>query len=151
MAYVYIGAHSIGITHCSHFQDRLNNPADTTMDESLRKDLISKCSSQDATVNLDQNLPSSATMDNSIYKQIILKRGVLRSDQELTLDPMTNATVNSLSTDDRFPVKFGLAMVRLGGVGVLTGKKGEIRKVCFAPNPKPNDNQVKSILFPGFP
>ncbi|XWS28554.1 hypothetical protein CRYUN_Cryun25bG0080100 [Craigia yunnanensis] len=137
-----LGGHSIGITHCSHFQDRLYNfqnseQPDSTMDPALLKNLTLICpknSTANQPVNLDQNPLSSSILDNSFYNQIILRRGILQIDQELALDPLTNATVARIATSKDFPARFGQAMVKLGAVDVLTGSEGEIRKLCFAPN-----------------
>ncbi|XVF69204.1 hypothetical protein PTKIN_Ptkin11bG0061800 [Pterospermum kingtungense] len=148
---VLLGAHSIGVTHCSHFKDRLYNfnnqgKEDLTMDPTLLNALRLICpqsSSDDRVANLDQNQSSSTTLDSSFYKQIMAHRGVLQIDQELALDFSTNATVESLANTNLFPSMFGKAMVKLGTVGVLEEPKGEIRKVCFAPNgpnPTPNTN-----------
>ncbi|XP_021279152.1 peroxidase 60 [Herrania umbratica] len=141
-----LGGHTVGVAHCSHFQDRLYNfqnsgEPDPTMDLSLLQKLKSICpqnSPADRSVDLDQNPLSSLTVDNSFYKQIILKRGILQIDQELALDPLTNGTVASIATSNDFPAKFGQAMVKLGAVGVLTGSQGEIRKSCSVTNSFPN-------------
>ncbi|KAK6272319.1 hypothetical protein POUND7_009402 [Theobroma cacao] len=141
-----LGGHTVGVAHCSLFQDRLydfqnSGEPDPTMDLSLLRKLKSICpqnSPADRSVDLDQNPLSSLTVDNSFYKQIILKRGILQIDQELAFDPLTNGTVASIATSNDFPAKFGQAMVKLGAVDVLTGSQGEIRKSCGVTNSYPN-------------
>lgn len=86
--------------------------------------------------NLDQNPQSSFIVDNSFYKEIVARRGILQIDQELALDPTTQATVTALANSgtNSFATKFGQAMVKLGAVEVLTGSQGEIRRSCRAVN-----------------
>ncbi|PWA37707.1 root hair specific 18 [Artemisia annua] len=64
----------------------------------------------------------------------MLHRGILRFDQELALDNLTNSTVAAIADSSDFTVKFGEAMVKLGATEVLTGTQGEIRKSCRAVN-----------------
>ncbi|KAK8550782.1 hypothetical protein V6N13_119284 [Hibiscus sabdariffa] len=140
-----LGGHTIGFTHCSFIEDRLYNfggsgKADPTMDPALVKKLIVICpknSTANAPVSLDQNPASTFVFDNSFYNQTQHRRGVLRIDQELALDPLTSNTVASLITGNDFLARFGQAMVKLGAVEVLTYPQGEIRKSCRVVNSKP--------------
>lgn len=133
-----LGAHTIGIAHCSLFQDRLYNfqnsgKPDPTMDLSLLSSLKRTCP-QNGTgnekANLDQNSFSSAVVDKSFYTQIMLRRGVLQIDQELALDRLSKSTVAAIAGSSDFTTKFGQAMVKLGATQVLTGTQGEIRTSC---------------------
>lgn len=139
--YIFItsGAHSIGSANCFFIQNRLYNfqntrKPDPTMDSNLQKKLGRTCPQTrppNGRVNLDQNPTSSMILDNSYYKQILLHRGILDIDQELALDPLTNATVAALANGKlEFSSKFGEAMVKLGKLQVLTGNQGQIRKSC---------------------
>jgi peroxidase len=136
------GGHTVGVTHCSVFQDRLYNfqntgRPDPTMDSWLVKSLRLRCpqnSTGSTIVNLDQNPLSSSIVDNSFYRQILAHRGVLQIDQELALDPLTSSTVSAIARGFDFSSRFGEAMVKLGAVEVLTGTAGEIRKSCRAIN-----------------
>ncbi|KAL8057846.1 hypothetical protein ABFX02_04G209900 [Erythranthe guttata] len=139
-----LGGHTVGITHCSLFRDRLYNfkntgKPDPNMDSGLLTSLRQRCprnntSGVDNTVNLDQNPLSSLTVDNSYYRQIVSKRGILQIDQDLALDPITKPTVSAIANGFDFSTKFGQAMVKLGSIQVLTGKQGEIRRSCRAIN-----------------
>lgn len=141
---IYIGGHTVGVTHCFVIQDRLYNfqstgKPDPTMDPWLLTTLRQRCpqnstGSNSNIINLDQNRLSSSIVDNSFYKQILAHRGVLQIDQELALDPLTSATVSTIARSWDFCSKFGQAMVKLGAVDVLTGTDGEIRKSCRAIN-----------------
>ncbi|XP_073152662.1 peroxidase 60-like [Henckelia pumila] len=133
-----LGGHTVGVAHCSLFQDRLYNfqntgKPDPNMDPTLRATLIATCpqnSSVDNTANLDQNSTSSLTVDNSYYQQIVSNRGILQIDQELALDPLSKPTVTAIAKGSDFSTRFSEAMIKLGAVQVLTGKKGEIRRFC---------------------
>ncbi|GJW49456.1 peroxidase 60-like protein [Tanacetum coccineum] len=137
-----LGGHTIGIAHCSLFQDRLYNfkntgKPDPNMDRFLLSSLKRTCpqfSNVDRTANLDQNPFSSAVVDKSFYTQIMQRRGVLQIDQELALDSLTKSTVEAIARSADFNFKFGQAMVKLGATQVLTGTQGEIRQSCRAVN-----------------
>ncbi|KAL3530377.1 hypothetical protein ACH5RR_009699 [Cinchona calisaya] len=133
-----LGAHTVGVAHCSFVQDRLYNfqntgKPDPSMDTKLVSKLRRTCpqdSGFNKTVNLDQNPLSSMTLDNSYYKQIISHKGILEIDQNLALDPLTKDKVNSIANSSDFSSKFGQVMVKLGALDVLTGNQGEIRRSC---------------------
>ncbi|KAH0996774.1 hypothetical protein GBA52_020638 [Prunus armeniaca] len=139
-----LGGHTVGVAHCFLFQDRLYNfqntgKPDPDMNVALLERLRSICPQNSAgtnATNLDQNPQSSFIVDNSFYKEIIARRGILQIDQELALDPITQATVTALANNstNSFATKFGQAMVKLGAVEVLTGSQGEIRRSCRAVN-----------------
>ncbi|KAJ8750346.1 hypothetical protein K2173_014261 [Erythroxylum novogranatense] len=136
-----LGAHTVGVAHCSFFEDRLynfqNGGPDGTMNETLRKVLQDTCPRGRKSLNtaiLDQNPTSAFIVDKSYYQQIQNHFGILRIDQLLALDPITQSTVANIVSSDDFSTKFGEAMVKLGRVGVLTGEEGEIRNSCRAVN-----------------
>ncbi|PQQ15154.1 peroxidase 60 [Prunus yedoensis var. nudiflora] len=139
-----LGGHTVGVAHCFLFQDRLYNfqntgKPDPDMNVALLEGLRRICPQNSAgtnTANLDQNPQSSFIVDNSFYKEIVARRGILQIDQELALDPITQATVTTLANNgtNSFATKFGQAMVKLGAVEVLTGSQGEIRRSCRAVN-----------------
>ncbi|WOL18979.1 peroxidase 57-like [Canna indica] len=132
-----LGGHTVGITHCSVILNRLYNyngsgKPDPTMDPNLVSVLKARCpqrSTVDNSVVLDQATPNN--VDNSYYKQIMAKKGILRVDQNIALETVTNGTVKALATGAlNFPTLFGNAMVKMGAIQVLTGTQGQIRKYC---------------------
>nr|TKS01416.1 peroxidase 60 [Populus alba] len=137
-----LGAHSVGIAHCSFIKDRLFNfentgRPDPSMDPFLENILRSRCppfATVDNTVNLDQNSFSPFTISNTYYQTVMLHRGILQIDQDLGTDPLTMPVVKNLANAFDFPARFGAAMVKLGAIGVLTGTQGEIRRSCRATN-----------------
>ncbi|KAK9734523.1 hypothetical protein RND81_04G145400 [Saponaria officinalis] len=138
---VLLGGHTVGVSHCSFFQDRLSNfqgtgSPDPSMDQNLVANLKSKCGSNtgvDPTTFLDQN--TSFVVDNEYYNQILKKRGVLQIDQELALDKSSAKLVSNLASNNAFFAQsFAKAMVKLGNIQVLEGNFGEIRSSCRAFN-----------------
>ncbi|OMO67831.1 Plant peroxidase [Corchorus capsularis] len=136
-----LGAHSVGVAHCSFFLDRISGPQpDRTMDPALAKKLSNICGAAsarnpDPTAFLDQG--TSFTMDNQFYKEIRMKRGVMKIDQELANDRLSSGFVSRYALNSTlFRTRFAQAMVKMGRIEVLVGKAGEIRQNCRAFNPR---------------
>lgn len=135
------GAHSIGVSHCSSFADRLYNfnathPQDPDLDGGYAVFLKTKCPPQinaDPTVNLDVLTPNR--LDNRYYVNLISHRGLLSSDQVLFSSPSTAKLVlNNARYGSAWASKFAAAMVHMGSIDVLTCTNGEIRKNCHFVN-----------------
>ncbi|KAL1813404.1 hypothetical protein ACET3Z_023469 [Daucus carota] len=126
-----LGAHTVGVAHCSFFRSRLSSP---TMDPALAATLSKVCGSgSDPTAFLDQN--TSFVFDNQFYNQVMLNRGVLHIDQQLSLDKSSAPMVSNLAKNGAvFQQSFANAMVKMGSIQVLVGTNGEIRKNCRAFN-----------------
>lgn len=134
------GAHSIGVSNCSSFSDRLyefnsTHPQDPSLDRSFAAYLRTKCpppnseSELDPTVPLDLSTPNR--LDNKYYKNLGHHRGLLTSDQTLFTSSSTAQMVkNNARHHLTWEKKFAKAMVRMGSIEVLTGARGEIRKKC---------------------
>ncbi|KAL4199599.1 hypothetical protein AMTRI_Chr03g52030 [Amborella trichopoda] len=139
-----LGAHTVGVTHCPLFQNRLYNfnntgKPDPTMNPTLASQLRTVCPNasppQNTAVNLDQNASSAFIVDNDYYKQILSKRGILQIDQALALDSATRTSVMVLAASNPlFSIGFGNAMVKMGSLQILTGTQGQVRKVCNVAN-----------------
>ncbi|XP_024381941.1 peroxidase 57 [Physcomitrium patens] len=133
-----LGAHTVGITHCSFFDDRLWNfqgtgRADPSMDANLVKQLKSVCPQRGVglgrPVNLDQGTPN--IVDKVFYSQLLAKKGILQLDQRLATDRATSQRTRTLAgPTSPFTKDFVAAIIKLGNVKVLEGTKGEIRKIC---------------------
>ncbi|KAK4732109.1 hypothetical protein R3W88_025097 [Solanum pinnatisectum] len=136
-----LGAHTVGIAHCNFFQDRLSPVPDKTMDPTLVSKLLKTCVKSTATAFLDQN--TSFTVDNEYYRQIMLRKGILTIDQELTLDKSSAPIVTSLAANKGvFSQSFANAMIKMANIDVLVGSAGEIRKNCGVFNQKANRKVV---------
>lgn len=139
------GAHSIGVSHCSSFSNRLysfnnvTNQQDPSLDLNFADDLKPECPNEfgpdnpGPTVNLDYVTPYK--LDNMYYKNLLHRRVLLTSDQALMT---SRATVNMVWRFSRnraaWERKFAEAMVRMGSIEVLTGDEGEIRRNCRVVN-----------------
>uniref|UniRef100_A0A0V0HJT7 peroxidase n=1 Tax=Solanum chacoense TaxID=4108 RepID=A0A0V0HJT7_SOLCH len=130
---VLIGAHSIGVAHCFNFLYRMDTPEKAQMvDPRLGGVMKFTCTSQMSTIAFDAT--TQYKMDSVFYKQLLMKKGLLESDQVLTQDIRTRGFVQRFSNDEWVVYKFGVAMNKLGAVEVLTGNQGQIRKQCRAVN-----------------
>ncbi|CAI8605265.1 unnamed protein product [Vicia faba] len=132
------GAHSIGVSHCSSFSNRLysfsnTNAVDPSMDPSFVESLKTKCpvppSSNDPLVVLDVGTPNR--LDSVYYEGLVNHRGLLTSDQTLLSGQSTQGiVVNNANYGASWAKKFADAMVHMGSIDVLSGYDGEIRKHC---------------------
>ncbi|KAK8939149.1 Peroxidase 60 [Platanthera zijinensis] len=128
-----LGGHTVGITHCSFFSDRLYNfngtgGGDPAMNPLLAFMLKLRCpknSKVNSPVNLDQNPLSAKIVDNSFYREIIKGNGILQIDQSLAFDVRTKEFVQNLALGFNFPYLFNNALIKMGRIGVLTGEEGE--------------------------
>jgi peroxidase len=136
------GAHTIGVSHCSSFRSRLqydNSSSSTSqqnppLDTALASQLAQACPpGNDNTVPMDAG--SADAFDTSYFQNLLANRGLLASDQTLTTDNATAALVEQNAYNMYlFATKFGDAMVKMGGIQVLTGSDGQIRTNCRALN-----------------
>ncbi|KAG6493469.1 peroxidase 1-like [Zingiber officinale] len=141
---VLSGAHTIGISHCTSFNDRLYNftgkanlaDVDPTLDKEYLAKLRTICKPNDNITFVEMDPGSFRTFDTSYYKEVSKRRGVFHSDEALLKHPLTKAYVLSHAgaSEAEFFQDFGNSMINMGNVGVLTGSAGEIRKKCYAIN-----------------
>ncbi|XP_052148985.1 peroxidase 5-like [Oryza glaberrima] len=133
------GAHTIGVSHCSSFSNRLyssgpNAGQDPSMDPSYVAALTTQCPQQQGQpaagmVPMDAVTPNA--FDTNYYAAIVANRGLLSSDQALLADQTTAAQVVGYTNNpDSFQTDFAAAMVKMGSIGVLTGNAGTIRTNC---------------------
>ncbi|XP_047955222.1 peroxidase 19 [Salvia hispanica] len=133
------GAHTIGFAHCKQFVSRLydykgTKQPDPSMDPRLLKALKMSCphfgGNTDIVAPFDVTTPFA--FDNAYYGNLMAKLGLLASDQALFLDPRTKVLVQEMAKDkNKFFQAFGVAMDKMGSIGVKRGTKhGERRKVC---------------------
>lgn len=107
--------------------------ADPTMDANYIASLKRKCTSiNDVTTITEMDPGSFKTFDASYYSLVAKRRGLFQSDAALLNDNETKAYVNlqAMSHGSTFFKDFADSMEKMGRIGVLTGKAGEIRKRC---------------------
>ena len=131
------GAHSFGQTHCNFVKPRLH-PADRTMNATFAAALRIVCPQNgDGSIPVNNNRVSldPNKLSNQFYLNLASRQVLFTSDQTLTSRSDTAAMVaDNAARPIAWMARFAGAMVRMGGIEVLTGTSGEIRKVCFATN-----------------
>ncbi|GKU99006.1 hypothetical protein SLEP1_g11927 [Rubroshorea leprosula] len=139
---VLSGGHTIGFAQCFTFKQRLFNfsgtgQPDPALDASLLKGLQVLCPNQEDSDSKLAPLDTATAnrFDNAYYTNLVNNSGLLQSDQVLMGDNRTSSMVLNYS---RYPFlfnkDFGASMVKMAGLGVLTGNDGEIRKNCRVVN-----------------
>lgn len=138
---VLSGGHTLGVSRCSSFKNRLSNFDDThDVDPSINSQFLAtmkraciKSSSRnavddDATVAFDT---TKTVFDNVYFTMLQSGAGLLTSDQTLMTIPRTRALVNTYAMNQAsFFFDFSQAMVRMGLVDVKEDNEGDIRLNC---------------------
>ncbi|KAK3431871.1 hypothetical protein EUGRSUZ_E03708, partial [Eucalyptus grandis] len=134
---VLSGGHTLGTSHCSSFSDRLYNftgkgDTDPKLDSNYIARLKLKCKPNDQTTLVEMDPGSVRTFDIKYFDLIPKRRGLFTSDAALLDDSQTKAFIDlQIKTGgSTFFKDFGVSMVNMGRIGVLTGTAGEVRKVC---------------------
>ncbi|CAK9135868.1 unnamed protein product [Ilex paraguariensis] len=126
------GSHTIGQARCTNFRARIYN--ETNIDTSFAQMRKRNCPS--ATGSGDNNLApldlqTPTTFDNNYYKNLVSRRGLLHSDQQLFNGGSTDSIVTTYNNNpSTFNSDFVTGMIKMGDIKPLTGSNGEIRKNC---------------------
>lgn len=129
---VLAGAHTIGQARCTNFRARIYN--ETNVDPAFALNRRRNCprasgSGDSNLAPLDLQTPNK--FDNNYHVNLVNRRGLLHSDQQLFNGGQTDSAVRLYSSNPgRFAADFAAAMIRMGNIKPLTGNKGEIRKNC---------------------
>ncbi|CAA2976665.1 peroxidase 57-like [Olea europaea subsp. europaea] len=132
---VLTGAHSIGIAHCANIIERF-------WDQQKRKEIepgyhgaVGFSCGNDPEQIFPFDTLTEYKMDSHFYKQVLNKRALIESDQNMARDPQTANIMKTLADDQEgWFGKFIKTIIKLGEIEVLTGDQGEIRKQCRAFN-----------------
>ncbi|XP_011622637.1 cationic peroxidase 1 [Amborella trichopoda] len=124
------GSHTIGQARCTSFRAHIYN--ETNIESTFSTSLQSDCPFSGGDDNLSPLDASSATVfDSGYYKNLVNKKGLLHSDQELFNGGSTDSQVNGYTTSSStFFKDFASAMVKMGNISPLTGTSGEVRTKC---------------------
>ncbi|XP_073365625.1 peroxidase P7 isoform X1 [Aegilops tauschii subsp. strangulata] len=133
------GAHTVGFARCSSFRAHVYNDTavDSTFAAQLRAGVCPWTGGDGNLAPLELQGPNK--FDNKFFRDLIARRVLLRSDQELfgggaasssTTDGIVRAYAANASL---FADDFAAAMVKLGNLA-LTGSNGEIRLNCRRAN-----------------
>uniref|UniRef100_A0A7N2R7V9 Peroxidase n=1 Tax=Quercus lobata TaxID=97700 RepID=A0A7N2R7V9_QUELO len=128
------GSHTIGQATCGNFRTRIYN--ETNIDSSYATSLKSNCPSTGGDSNLAPlDVTTPTTFDNAYYTNLINKKGLLHSDQQLFSGGSTDSIVTNYSNNvGALITDFANAMVKMGRLSPLTGTSGQIRKNCRKAN-----------------
>ncbi|XVF41172.1 hypothetical protein PTKIN_Ptkin01aG0258500 [Pterospermum kingtungense] len=126
------GSHTIGQARCTSFRTRIYNESniDRTFAQTRQRNCPRASGSGDNNLApLDIQTPTY--FDNNYFKNLINRRGLLHSDQQLFNGGSTDSIVRGYSNNpSSFISDFVTAMIKMGDISPLTGSKGEIRKNC---------------------
>ncbi|XP_051126528.1 probable peroxidase 26 [Andrographis paniculata] len=141
------GGHAVGRTLCRYILDRLygsRGGPTMTMNPSLLRELRKQCpqqqQQQERVVLLNQLRMSGGggsrrLFSNALYGEVLQHKAVLGADQGLLYNYNTTQLVLEYAKSlDKFRAQFALSVSRMGGLRVLTGRQGEIRRNCRSPN-----------------
>ena len=81
------------------------------------------------------DVQTQLVFDNAYYRNLVARRGLLHSDQELFNGGSQDALVRQYSTNPAlFAADFVTAMIKMGNISPLTGTAGQIRRNCRVVN-----------------
>ncbi|XP_030931845.1 peroxidase P7-like [Quercus lobata] len=128
------GGHTIGQARCSLFRTRIYN--ETNIDSNFATTRKANCPASGGDSNLAPlDSLTSTRFDNNYYKDLVARRGLLHSDQQLFNSGSQDAVVRTYSNNNAaFASDFAAAMVKMGNLSPLTGTNGEIRRNCRVVN-----------------
>ncbi|KAJ7961117.1 Peroxidase [Quillaja saponaria] len=124
------GAHTIGLARCVLFRNRIYN--ETNIEPNFAASLKANCPSSSGDNNLSPLDAISRTIfDNAYFIDLVNKKGLLHSDQQLFNGGSTDSQVNSYRNfPETFRTDFANAMIKMGNLSPLTGTNGQIRINC---------------------
>ncbi|KAJ9696358.1 hypothetical protein PVL29_008534 [Vitis rotundifolia] len=136
---VLSGAHTIGVGHCNFFSNRLYNftgkgDADPSLNPTYAAFLRTKCRNLTDTTAVEMDPKSSRNFDSHYFVILNQNKGLFQSDAALLTNKGARRIALELRKSADFFTEFGQSMKRMGAIGVLTGKAGEIRKKCSLVN-----------------
>jgi peroxidase len=142
------GAHTLGIAHCTSFQERLFPQNDVTMNKFFAGQLRLTCPALNTDNTTVNDIRTPNVFDNKYYVDLLNRQGLFTSDQDLHTDARTKPTVTRFAVDQAaFFDQFVFSVVKMGQINVLTGNQGQIRNDCSVPNAaRGNDELPWSVL-----
>ncbi|QHO27758.1 hypothetical protein HN51_024704 [Arachis hypogaea] len=131
------GAHTIGKARCTVYRTRIYNDTniDRTFANARKKNcpIITGTPKDNNVAPFDFKTPNH--FDNSYYKNLLNKKGLLHSDQELFNGGSTDSLVRTYTNNQKaFFADFATAMIKMGNIKPLTGSQGIIRRNCRRAN-----------------
>lgn len=126
------GSHTIGQARCTSFRARVYN--ENNIDSSFAQTRQSNCPRTNGTGDNNLaplDLQSPTVFDNNYHKNLLNRKALLHSDQQLFNGGSTDSIVRTYGNNpNTFFSDFAAAMIKMGDISPLTGSNGEIRKNC---------------------
>ncbi|TMW83760.1 hypothetical protein EJD97_000784 [Solanum chilense] len=134
------GAHTIGVTHCTLVARRLYNftgkgDVDLSLNPNYATTLRKLCPNPiNRSTILELDPKSSFSFDSHYFEALNQHMGLLGSDAALMTNSLSALIVKKMQNPHVFLAYFGRSMKKMGGIRVLVGGEGEIRKNCRVVN-----------------
>ncbi|XP_072150183.1 cationic peroxidase SPC4 [Setaria viridis] len=129
------GAHTIGLSHCTSFENRLFPRQDSTMDAAFAAQLKQTCPAKGVSRTTPLDVRTSDVFDKMYFVNLVNRQGLLTSDQDLFTEARTRPAVQRFArSQNAFFRQFRVSMVKMGQIKVLTGDQGQVRRNCSATN-----------------
>ncbi|KAL2337620.1 hypothetical protein Fmac_012066 [Flemingia macrophylla] len=126
---VLSGGHTIGYARCATFRDHIYS--DSNISPHFAEELKYICPREGGDFNLAPLDRTAANFDSAYFKDLVNKKGLLHSDQELFNGGSTDALVKIYKHSTvTFHNDFAESMIKMGNIKPLTGNRGEIRFNC---------------------
>ncbi|KMT01981.1 hypothetical protein BVRB_9g208890 isoform B [Beta vulgaris subsp. vulgaris] len=129
---VLSGGHTIGLARCSSFRPHIYN--DSNIDPRFAALRQANCPRPRGSGDFNLaplDLQTPTRFDNDYYQNLVAKRGLLHSDQQLYNGGSEDSLVLTYSRNQAaFFQDFANSMINMGNIQPLTGTNGEIRKKC---------------------
>ncbi|KAK9757597.1 hypothetical protein RND81_01G173000 [Saponaria officinalis] len=130
------GTHSLGISHCTTFKDRIYNFSEThstdpSMNSKFVDSLRSICPYTNNSITVPMDFISPNKLDNAYYRDIREHRVLFTSDQTLLDSRKTKTMVDHYASHGgAWKKDFADAMIRVALIEVKVGEEGQIRSNC---------------------
>ncbi|KAH6782157.1 hypothetical protein C2S51_007450 [Perilla frutescens var. frutescens] len=136
-----LGAHSTGRINCNFIRGRLFNFSGTNLpDPSINTEFVEvlrshlSTSFENRAMRMDYEGPGK-NFGTVYYNSLLQGKGLLTVDQQMTAGTETKPWVEEYASNNlRFRRDFGLAMMKLSNLQVLTAPEGEVRLNCRTVN-----------------
>ena len=124
------GAHTVGRARCVFFRGRIyGEPNINATFAAVRQQTCPQTGGDGNLAPFDDQTPDA--FDNAYYANLVARRGLLHSDQELFNGGTQDALVRKYSGNGRmFANDFAKAMVKMGGLAPAAGTPTEVRLNC---------------------
>ncbi|CAL5053085.1 unnamed protein product [Urochloa decumbens] len=134
---VLSGAHTVGTARCLHYKDRVfGGEAGADIDPAFAELRRETCQAggDDAMAPFDEQTPMR--FDNAYYKDLVARRGLLTSDQELygCGGPLDHLVEKYSKDGEAFAKDFAKAMVKMGNIPPPPRMPVEVRLKCSMVN-----------------